>query len=477
MISPNPATPPASDVVLVSADNELRGIVRRQRPPGLRLTCFGPDDAPKTAAAHCGELWLDLDCPRAAEEAEKAAVCFLTAPPSENAGLIPCSGRALLVRKPCLPDVAQRLWRAVARQRLQNARPAPALPAWMCEFHQIGLRELCRLSVTRLPERLGYAAASLYLHDPETGVLSLTETTHARPIDAAISLGSDRERLMADVARSGRLLRTSNAIKEWRARSLPAPRRSGYSDGTCLIAPLMCDGRLWGLLNLSGRRAGGSQYSGPLEPIFDFLARSLRYAREYERAHFEARVDALTGLYNQRWLREALEKEIRRSERFSIPLSLIAADLDGLKAVNDREGHPAGDCVLRHVARRISSVLRQFDSAARVGGDEYAILLPATAYEGGRQVARRILESIRGDAACYRGVPLPIRASLGVAQWEPGWDAARLIEAADQAMYLAKKQGRDQLICLEPATAQHCNAGVPPAVAQASGSAEDLVHK
>jgi predicted signal transduction protein with EAL and GGDEF domain len=75
------------------------------------------------------------------------------------------------------------------------------------------------------------------------------------------------------------------------------------------------------------------------------------------------------------------------------------------------------------------------------------MLLPATDLEGAQQVARRVIEAIRSEAALHRGVPLLIRASLGVAEWEQGWDAGQLIEAADKAMYLAKRQGRDQLVC------------------------------
>jgi diguanylate cyclase (GGDEF)-like protein len=461
------------DVVLVTTDNELVEVVRRQRPSGLKLGCLAPEDVQQSSLCRGSELWVDLEAKAGDKLAERAVVCFQS-PHSEfgdNVG--PICG-AVLVRKPCSGAVARRLWRSVTAKGQHGRGPASgnvdALPGWMNEFHEIGLRELCRLCVSRLPQRLGYRDISVYLHDPVTGILSLSETTHLHPIDAAISIAEDREHLMADVARSGRLLQTSDARREWESRQLP-PRdgRHSYPDGACLIAPLMCDGQLWGVLNFSGRRrkvgaerptvgavprtGGAARRSvavGRLtrpEPIFEFIGRSLRYAREYEQARLEARIDALTGLYNQRWMKEALDKEIRRSERFAIPLALIAADLDGLKAVNDREGHMAGDCLLRHVARRISSVLRQFDSAARVGGDEFTVLLPATDLEGARHVARRILEAIRSDAALFRGVALPIRASLGVAQCEAGWDAARLIEAADQAMYMAKKQGRDQLIC------------------------------
>jgi diguanylate cyclase (GGDEF)-like protein len=290
----------------------------------------------------------------------------------------------------------------------------------------------------------------MYVHDPDKGVLTLAGTTHTRPIDLAVRVRDDTSHLMVAVARTSRHLVTRNALREYESRGLrrPADGRR-YTDGACLVAPLVSGGRLWGILNFSCRReraaTGGA--NPPLAALFAFLGRALRFARAYRRARTQARVDPLTGLYNQRWMFETLTKEVRRTQRFGTPLAAVMADLDGLKAVNDRSGHPAGDCLLRHVAGRITSVLREFDSAARVGGDEFVVLLPGTDLQGAHAVARRVLEAIRSDAAMFRGVPLPIRASLGVAQWRPGWDAARLLEAADRAMYDAKQQGRGQVVC------------------------------
>jgi diguanylate cyclase (GGDEF)-like protein len=323
------------------------------------------------------------------------------------------------------------------------------LPGWLLEFHAISLRELCRKCLNRLPAYLGFADVSMYLHDPEKGILTLAGTTHTRPIDLAVRVGGDNTHLMVAVARSGKLLATDRVATERRHRAVRRPDgEPRYPDGSCLVAPLVAGGQLWGVLNFTSRQRKLSPNERlALPAVFDFIAKSLRYARAHHRAQTQARIDPLTGLYNRRWVLETLTKEVRRGQRFATPLSVVVADLDGLKAVNDTNGHMAGDCLLRHVAGRITSRLRQFDSAARIGGDEFVMLLPATDIEGARTVARRILEAIRSDSALFRGVPLPIRASLGVAQWQPDWDAAHLLEAADQAMYQAKQQGRDQVVC------------------------------
>jgi diguanylate cyclase (GGDEF)-like protein len=142
-----------------------------------------------------------------------------------------------------------------------------------------------------------------------------------------------------------------------------------------------------------------------------------------------------------------MEQEIHRSQRYCNPLALIMIDLDGLKTVNDRFGHLGGDALLRHTAGKVSAALRQIDLAARIGGDEFVVLLPGTDLGGARHVAQRILAAIRVDAPLINGQPVPIVASFGVAQWEQGWDERQLLAAADQAMYAAKRQGHNRLVC------------------------------
>jgi diguanylate cyclase (GGDEF)-like protein len=321
------------------------------------------------------------------------------------------------------------------------------VPQWLLEYHDLNLRSLCRRIVTTLGPRLGYRDTSLYLHDHRNNVLTLAETTHQRAIDLVVPTSAVEKSLMAVVARTGRALRTIRAAEELR-RAGVAPRQHPYTDDGCLVAPLLDEGRLWGMLNFSGRRDDAAAVGNPpLEPIFTFLGRALHHARAYEQARTEARIDSLTGLYNQRWITESLEREIRRAERFGSPLSVLMLDLDGLKQVNDGEGHAAGDCVLRHVASRISGVLRQFDGAARIGGDEFVVMLPATDLNGAQQVARRLLQSICDDTPQHGDRPLHISASIGAAQWHTGLAARQLLDLADRAMYEAKAQGRGTLTC------------------------------
>jgi diguanylate cyclase (GGDEF)-like protein len=361
----------------------------------------------------------------------------------------------IYIRKPCAPPVFEVLWAAVESDGSEPVRAPPAadggLPTWVLGFQELNLKALCRKCVAELAPHLGYRDVSLYLHDRRRGLLTLAETTHSRAIDLAVPLTAADDHLMVAVSRHGRLLRTERVGEHLAAYGIaPHPDRQ-YPDETCLVAPLMHDDDLWGALNLSGRVPGGVADERPsLEEVFRFLGAALHHARAYDEVRTEARVDGLTGLYNQRWITETLEREIRRAQRFNMPLAALMIDLDGLKVVNDREGHAAGDCVLQHVASRISAVLRQFDGAARVGGDEFVVMLPATSLRGAQPVAHRLLQSIGQDPASYRDVPLRITASIGVAEWQPEWDARQLLEAADRAMYRAKQQGRNGMACETP---------------------------
>ncbi len=439
-----------TDVLLVTDDPLLREAVKRQRPVRARLQSIDTKELTRDRAMRARQVWLDLDSAGDAPSFDvQRRVYFYSKTPPAVEKLPP----GMFIRKPCQAAVLEVLWAGVKLDSGKGpkaaARPAALhLPIWLLDYHELDLRALCRKCVQGLRERLGYQDASLYLYDAQHELLTLAETTHTRPIDLAVRTDAVGTNLMTAVVRAGQMLRTSRVSAELAARRIDSHDDRPYADEGCLVVPLADAGRLLGVLSFSGcARTANTEVGLPLNEIFAFVAGALAHARAYEQARLEARVDSLTGLYNQRWMMEALEKEIRRAQRFGTPLALLMLDLDGLKAVNDRAGHGAGDAVLRHVASRISAVLRQFDGAARVGGDEFVVMLPSTNLQGAQQVARRLLQSIRDDVAYWENGPLPIAASVGAVEWCPDWDAKRLVEAADQAMYTAKRRGRNTIVC------------------------------
>jgi diguanylate cyclase (GGDEF)-like protein len=182
------------------------------------------------------------------------------------------------------------------------------------------------------------------------------------------------------------------------------------------------------------------------------LARSLaghgRIALDNARLHSVVRrqavTDELTDLANRRRFMEALRQEVARSARLETPLALVLFDLDHFKQINDRSGHQKGDDVLRAAADVIRERVRETDLAARIGGEEFAVILPGTGLAG----AVALAEHLRRDLS--RGVVVPgvdqtLTASFGVAEHRPGELAETLIGIADRALYRAKAEGRDRV--------------------------------
>lgn len=156
--------------------------------------------------------------------------------------------------------------------------------------------------------------------------------------------------------------------------------------------------------------------------------------------------DPLTGLRNRRWVADVLTLEVLRATRYGTPLSILMADLDHFKRVNDDHGHLAGDAVLVHVAKIVLEVLRGSDVAGRYGGEELIVLLPQTDLDGAVVLAERIRAGVE-SSPCEggEGARYPITLSIGAAQLERGQDARRLIARADAALYEAKSSGRNRV--------------------------------
>jgi diguanylate cyclase (GGDEF)-like protein/putative nucleotidyltransferase with HDIG domain len=163
----------------------------------------------------------------------------------------------------------------------------------------------------------------------------------------------------------------------------------------------------------------------------------------------EARVDPKTGLFNARHFGAALSEEIGRAQRFERPLSLIMADLDLLRDINNSYGHLAGDAVLKGIAEVFRAQLRHYDIPARFGGEEFSILLPETPPEQAHEIAERIRRAVAQRTFDVDTSSEPIRAtvSIGIAGYpKDGTDANELIHQADLAVYRAKLQGRNRVL-------------------------------
>ena len=156
--------------------------------------------------------------------------------------------------------------------------------------------------------------------------------------------------------------------------------------------------------------------------------------------------DALTGLYNRRYLDMALSQEIQRARRYAYPLSVLLLDVDHFKEINDTYGHQKGDQVLTYIGSRIRSLVRESDSVARYGGDEFAVIAPHINLEAAETLADRIRKNLATGAVlppCPTDAGAPITVSIGAAELQGMEEGCELIEWADQALYRAKKRGRN----------------------------------
>jgi len=160
-----------------------------------------------------------------------------------------------------------------------------------------------------------------------------------------------------------------------------------------------------------------------------------------------ATTDGLTGLLNHRTFQLRMDEALAAARRYGRKCSLILTDIDHFKSVNDTWGHPTGDLVLKGVAKILKDKARDTDIVARYGGEEFAIVMPETDQKGAQAIAERIREAVSGETFQTEMGPLKVTLSLGIATFaDDAKDKHGLVELADQCLYFAKRNGRNQVV-------------------------------
>ena len=215
--------------------------------------------------------------------------------------------------------------------------------------------------------------------------------------------------------------------------------------------PMRWNGELRGALSVAFRtqRDVTAEDLSVLEAIADLAVVACHNAETYDHVRTAASTDALTGLLNHGAMHVRIREEIARTARDGRPLCCVLIDLDDFKRVNDELGHPAGDSLLRGVADALRAELRPYDRAARYGGDEFVLVLPATEEREARAVAERVRDRVHVAGPEETG-GLGGSCSLGVAAWAPSMDADDLLAAADRALLLAKRTGKGRVAVANP---------------------------
>ncbi|MEO6589577.1 MAG: sensor domain-containing diguanylate cyclase [Pyrinomonadaceae bacterium] len=228
----------------------------------------------------------------------------------------------------------------------------------------------------------------------------------------------------------------------------PAPAEYQYKSASFICYPMNVGGRKIGVLNIADKTDGNAYSEFDLELLHSIIP---QFAVLIDRAVLKNKAgefqqlsvtDALTGLLNRRYIEERLTEETNRSNRYGYPMSLMMIDVDSFKSYNDTFGHPEGDRALQIVSHTLKDTLRCADVAARYGGEEFSILLPQTTSEEARTIAERIRQKIEATQFPHRKVTV----SIGIASCSRIiCTPPEIIKAADQALYEAKRKGRNNV--------------------------------
>jgi diguanylate cyclase (GGDEF)-like protein len=209
-----------------------------------------------------------------------------------------------------------------------------------------------------------------------------------------------------------------------------------------LAVPLPGETEPIGMLAIFSRQPSYAFDEETIDELVALAARAapaIENARRFQEARELADIDALTGLHNRRYFHETLEREVSRARRYRRPLSLVVLDLDDFKAVNDEIGHLAGDDVLAEIGERMRGVVRTADIACRIGGEEFAVLLPESSLRDAEQLYERIASAVAARPVAGAG---DLSLSAGITDLHPDDSPTSIFERADEALYRAKAAGK-----------------------------------
>ncbi len=317
----------------------------------------------------------------------------------------------------------------------------------------LDVKRIADICVTEIPHLIGAKLASLYVLDETSDILHLEKHNHPFLINNVVSLNQNPPSPMVAAVRSKELLIIDDVDSPSSGvNNINRNFAKNYSTKCCIIAPLICHGRVVGVLNMSDKESGNvfSHEDIAIVELFrQLIGASIGNIHLFEKTQKLARTDGLTGMLNHRSFYETLEAELRRAQRHGGKLSIMMADVDGLKGINDNYGHRAGDMAIKQIARRIAACIRQIDFAARYGGDEFSVILPNTNLGDATVVAERIVQMVGSSPMLWEDNKIKLSVSIGVGQYDPNSDAGDVAKATDQALYAAKQAGKGRVCVLE----------------------------
>jgi diguanylate cyclase (GGDEF)-like protein/PAS domain S-box-containing protein len=250
--------------------------------------------------------------------------------------------------------------------------------------------------------------------------------------------------------RRGRSFLVTEPAEGLCCKHLPRPPEQGY-----VCVPLTAQGDTLGLLHLQADTGSspadahtGERMERLVATLTEHVSLAVANVRLRDSLRVQATKDALTGLYNRRFMEDVLERELRRAVRKKRQLAVFMVDIDHFKRINDVFGHEIGDFVLREVASALRANIRQEDYACRYGGEEFVLVLPESDLDAVMPRAETILQAVRRLAITQHGQSIgQVTVSIGVAAYpQHGLSVPELVRTADQALYRAKHEGRNRVV-------------------------------
>jgi diguanylate cyclase (GGDEF)-like protein len=299
----------------------------------------------------------------------------------------------------------------------------------------------------------------------DAALVTLSPQPGGQPIVAALGLSTEEaERRAVAGPPDGSEARAISISYEYEADKADA---EGELIRSGVAVPLPGETAPLGLLTIfthAPERSFVEEQVASLEELALRAGPAIENARRFQEARQLADLDALTSLHNQRFFHETLAREVARAHRYRRNLALIIFDLDDFKAINDRIGHLAGDAVLAEAAERIRDVVRSADFACRVGGDEFAVILPESTLGDADQLYGRLRTTLSSKPVGQAG---PLTMSAGMAELQPDDDAIAFFQRADHALYGAKEAGKGQVVAASLLRPESTGETIvaPPAIA------------
>lgn len=312
----------------------------------------------------------------------------------------------------------------------------------------LDIGRIAEVCVENVPKLVGTKFASLYILDEINNILHLQRYNHPFLINKIVSLNQHPPSPMVMAITSKKIIQVSNID----THKQPVIKRSqrafadNYQTRNCIIAPLICQDRVVGVLNLADKVE--SQKFSPddialVELFSQLVGASIGNIKLFEKIQRQATTDGLTSLANHKTFYEVLEKELWRCRRYGGQISLIMVDVDNLKTTNDTYGHRIGDKAIKEISKRIRSCIRQIDTAARYGGDEFAVILPNTSLADAVLVAERMVNSVSECPLVWEKEQIPLSISVGLGQYDADSSPEDITSRSDQALYSAKQAGKN----------------------------------